>query len=258
MCRPLGKAVDHKPFKSISSADVKIIVDLTKPLQSEVELERDDGEIILLSVHYPWLPPLCSLCGEIGHKAALCPRVYGPENKPHKAPKAAQAKDLSKPPQAPEVHKEKASLKETKSVWKPVASHSVSSSVPSTNVNSSLALPPVTGSSPGLSQGDKESSATVSMVLVVVDHSFTPAQKTFQRKAPQKSSTLSPQTSNPFDVLQDDSLALVTSEISSKGALTEAPIAPTTGPKKKRKVHSTSLIFSRDDPPIIGEMHHNP
>ncbi|XP_010488698.1 PREDICTED: uncharacterized protein LOC104766492 [Camelina sativa] len=43
--RPLGRAVDHKPFTSISSAEVKVIVDLTKPLPPMLELEREDGQV---------------------------------------------------------------------------------------------------------------------------------------------------------------------------------------------------------------------
>lgn len=72
--RPLGQVVDAKPFKSISSADIKVIMDLTKPLPKEFEIEREDGKICLLSVSYPWLPPLCSVCNEIGHKESLCPK----------------------------------------------------------------------------------------------------------------------------------------------------------------------------------------
>ncbi|KAF2535789.1 hypothetical protein F2Q68_00020442 [Brassica cretica] len=44
ICTPLGRVVDAKPFTSISSAEVKVIVDLTKPLPAEVELECDNGK----------------------------------------------------------------------------------------------------------------------------------------------------------------------------------------------------------------------
>lgn len=71
--RPLGQIVDAKPFNSVSSVDVKVIVDLTKPLPNSIEIERDDGAVVLLSVTYPWFPPLCPVCNEIGHKANLCP-----------------------------------------------------------------------------------------------------------------------------------------------------------------------------------------
>ena len=61
----LGRVVDAKPFTSISSAEVKVIVDLTKPLPPELELECDDGRILMLSVTYPWLSPLCRICNAI-------------------------------------------------------------------------------------------------------------------------------------------------------------------------------------------------
>lgn len=73
ICTPLGRVVDSKPFTSISAADVKVIVNLTKPLPSEVEIECDDGSVSIMAVTYPWLPPLCPNCNEIGHKAGLCP-----------------------------------------------------------------------------------------------------------------------------------------------------------------------------------------
>lgn len=57
VCYPLGRVVDSKPFTSVTSADVKVIVDLTKPLPPEVEVECDDGNVLLISITYPWLPP---------------------------------------------------------------------------------------------------------------------------------------------------------------------------------------------------------
>ncbi|CAA7043735.1 unnamed protein product [Microthlaspi erraticum] len=125
VCRSLGRAVDHKPFTSINSAEVKVVVDLTKPLPPEVELERDDGKILVLQVTYPWLPPSCSLCGEIGHKDTLCPRVYGPENKPRDYgsdnKKRSQVKPRSGAP--PHEHSQipkKEIISSKQAIWKPV------------------------------------------------------------------------------------------------------------------------------------------
>ncbi|WZY69933.1 hypothetical protein YC2023_002173 [Brassica napus] len=95
VCVPLGKVVDSKPFTSISSAEVKVIVDLTKPLPAEIELECEDGSILLLNVIYPWLPPLCSLCGERGHKESLCPAA------PHRAKNQDKHRPSSKKSQKP-------------------------------------------------------------------------------------------------------------------------------------------------------------
>lgn len=74
IARPLGQMVDAKPFSSINSADIKVIVDLTKPLPKELEIERDDGLLCIISFSYPWLPPLWPTCNTIGHKAAFCPQ----------------------------------------------------------------------------------------------------------------------------------------------------------------------------------------
>ncbi|KAJ0258954.1 hypothetical protein HA466_0076630 [Hirschfeldia incana] len=101
VCSPLGRVVDAKPFTSISSADVKVIVDLTKPLPSEIELECDDGKILVLQITYPWLPPLCPTCNEIGHKAALCPLSTGKEKQDIKGKGVATDVDNTKDWQAP-------------------------------------------------------------------------------------------------------------------------------------------------------------
>nr|VDD37093.1 unnamed protein product [Brassica oleracea] len=71
--KPLGKIVDAKPFSSVSSVDVKVIVDLTVKLPAIVEIERENGLVDVLQVSYPWLHPLCPVCNEIGHKANFCP-----------------------------------------------------------------------------------------------------------------------------------------------------------------------------------------
>lgn len=264
VCRPLGKAVDFKPFKSISSADVKIIVDLTKPLQSEIELERDDGTILLLSVVYPWLPPLCPLCSEIGHKEALCPRVYGPENKPRKSTKNSPAKDPPKASapvssQSSEKRKEKEpTTTAPKSAWKPVATPSASSPASTATsqapqVTSPLAIIPVTA--PSQDEIQSSDKGLGSMELIVVDKPFTPAPKTLSTKTRGRLTSIIPTTSNSFDILQDDSLALIIPDTSQ---LESGLLPPNSVQKKKRKVNSSSLIFSRDDPPITGEMRHNP
>lgn len=73
IAKPFGKVVDVKLFTSINSAEIKVIANLTTTLPSTMEVERDDGQVVLLSFSYPWLPPLCSLCNKIGHKVAFCP-----------------------------------------------------------------------------------------------------------------------------------------------------------------------------------------
>ncbi|KAL0683461.1 LOW QUALITY PROTEIN: hypothetical protein Bca4012_050309 [Brassica carinata] len=71
--KPLGRIVDAKPFSSVSSVDVKVVVDLTVKLPTSVEIERENGLVDVLEASYAWLPPLCPVCNEIGHKASFCP-----------------------------------------------------------------------------------------------------------------------------------------------------------------------------------------
>ncbi|KAJ0262185.1 hypothetical protein HA466_0051620 [Hirschfeldia incana] len=101
ICSPLGRVVDAKPFTSISSAEVKVIADLTKPLPAEIELECDDGKILILQLTYPWLPPLCPVCSEIGHKAAFCPSSKAKEKSDSKGKSVVNDTDPEHDWQAP-------------------------------------------------------------------------------------------------------------------------------------------------------------
>lgn len=57
---------------SLTVSHVKVEVDLTKPLPSVVEFERESGEVVEVSVHYPWVPPTCTHCHELGHIIRNC------------------------------------------------------------------------------------------------------------------------------------------------------------------------------------------
>ncbi|CAN6988286.1 unnamed protein product [Brassica rapa subsp. trilocularis] len=83
---PIGVIVDAKPFSSVSEVDIKVVVDLLQPLLKTVEVEREDGGIQVISVTYPWLPPLCPVCNELGHKAQLCPVAQKASGDKGKAP----------------------------------------------------------------------------------------------------------------------------------------------------------------------------
>lgn len=56
-----------KNLVSLTVSHVKVEVDLTKPLPSVVEFQRQSGEVVEVLVHYPWVPPTCSHCHELGH-----------------------------------------------------------------------------------------------------------------------------------------------------------------------------------------------
>ncbi|WZZ59721.1 hypothetical protein YC2023_059828 [Brassica napus] len=67
--KPLGRIVDAKPFSSVSSVDGKVVVDFTVRMPETSEIERENGLVDVLEVSYSWLPSLCPICNEIGHKA---------------------------------------------------------------------------------------------------------------------------------------------------------------------------------------------
>ena len=76
---------------SLTLSHVKVEVDLTKPLPHVVEFERQSGEVVEVQVDYPWLPPMCSHCNELGHVVRNCllytpPKVPDPSAPGDKAP----------------------------------------------------------------------------------------------------------------------------------------------------------------------------
>nr|VDD54901.1 unnamed protein product [Brassica oleracea] len=69
-----------KNLVSLTLSHVKVEVDLTKPLPSIVEFTRQSGEVVEVLVTYPWLPPTCSHCKELGHIVKNC--LHIPLTKP--------------------------------------------------------------------------------------------------------------------------------------------------------------------------------
>ncbi|RID64882.1 hypothetical protein BRARA_D00118, partial [Brassica rapa] len=67
---------------SLTLSHVKVEVDLTKPLPSIVEFERENGEVVEVAVHYPWVPPTCSHCHELGHIIRNCLLYSPPQTDP--------------------------------------------------------------------------------------------------------------------------------------------------------------------------------
>ncbi|KAL0696174.1 hypothetical protein Bca4012_063354 [Brassica carinata] len=61
-----------KNMVSLTVSHVKVEMDLTKPLPPIVEFERESGEVVEVLVHYPWVPPTCSHCHELGHIVRNC------------------------------------------------------------------------------------------------------------------------------------------------------------------------------------------
>lgn len=61
-----------KNLTNLEVAHVKVDADLSCPLPSLVELKRQSGAIIPVTVEYPWVPPSCSHCKQIGHIIKDC------------------------------------------------------------------------------------------------------------------------------------------------------------------------------------------
>ncbi|XP_018436060.2 uncharacterized protein LOC108808404 [Raphanus sativus] len=80
---------------SLTLSHVKVEVDLTKPLPSVVEFERQSGEVAEVLVEYPWLPPTCSHCHELGHVIRNC-LLYSPPKAPPPAAKVPGNKQKQK------------------------------------------------------------------------------------------------------------------------------------------------------------------
>lgn len=91
---------------SLKVSHAKVLVDLTKTLPSVVEFTRDNGQVVEVEIVYPWLPPTCSHCKELGHIVRNClklppeqappPKVAGPKSKERKASGAPSRKGKEK------------------------------------------------------------------------------------------------------------------------------------------------------------------
>ncbi|KAL0669519.1 hypothetical protein Bca4012_032223 [Brassica carinata] len=69
-----------KNLVSLTLSHVKVELDLTIPAPSVVEFERESGEVVEVSVTYPWLPPTCSHCKELGHVIRNCLKWTPPKD----------------------------------------------------------------------------------------------------------------------------------------------------------------------------------
>lgn len=57
---------------SLTLSHVKVEVNLSQPLPSVVEFVRQSGEVVEVQVDYPWVPPTCAHCKELGHISKNC------------------------------------------------------------------------------------------------------------------------------------------------------------------------------------------
>ncbi|KFK44260.1 hypothetical protein AALP_AA1G235300 [Arabis alpina] len=64
-----------KNLTRVNEAHIKVVMDVTKPLPTVIELERDNGHVDVVEVEYPWIPPTCAHCKEIGHIQRNCHKL---------------------------------------------------------------------------------------------------------------------------------------------------------------------------------------
>ncbi|CAA7048423.1 unnamed protein product [Microthlaspi erraticum] len=106
-----------KNLVSLTLAHVKVEVNMTKELPDVVEFERESGEVVEVQVEYPWLPPKCSHCHELGHIAKNCLLLPPPSKAVPPSPSKGQESKLQsskKPKTKPENLPETASQTSTK------------------------------------------------------------------------------------------------------------------------------------------------
>ncbi|XP_022547417.2 pollen-specific leucine-rich repeat extensin-like protein 1 isoform X1 [Brassica napus] len=136
-----------KNLVSLTLSHVKVELDLTKPAPDVVEFTRESGEVVEVLVSYPWLPPSCSHCKELGHIAKNClllPFAQPPPPPDRSAKKAPSNRNL--PPKY--VPKQPTPKPGPTSISTPSAS-TVSFSPPVTiSPPSSTVPPPVSSKSP--------------------------------------------------------------------------------------------------------------
>lgn len=81
-------------LSSISVAHVKVEVDTTVPLPTVVEVGRQNGTFVKVSVEYSWIPLICAHCKEVGHISRNCPLIpFPPKTAPPASRKSQQKKD---------------------------------------------------------------------------------------------------------------------------------------------------------------------
>lgn len=84
---------------SIEVAHVKVDADLSQQLPRLVQIKRQSGEIIPVQVEYPWVPPSCSFCNQIGHIVRDClhtTQTWVPTNQNKQSPNDEPVKNQNK------------------------------------------------------------------------------------------------------------------------------------------------------------------
>lgn len=214
---------------SLSVAHVKVERNLSEPLPSSVEIVRDSGEVITIDVQYPWIPPTCSHCKEIGHNIRFCPSITLSWFETKKSPDVDvnKGKVTKESVNKGKVHVDASPVLPPKIVKQAACSiipPSDAASVSGTTVSSSEALPPLRSGS----------SVSASQVIQKINSHFISPKKASKLPTPppQISSPMECSTSplaaseiatyNPFDVLAPPSVSIKNSDSSSLSVTTNS------------------------------------
>ncbi|KAL1202244.1 hypothetical protein V5N11_018197 [Cardamine amara subsp. amara] len=58
-----------KNLTNLELVHVKVKANCTKPLPAKAELIRENGDILPLTVEYPWIPPTCPNCNQMNQQS---------------------------------------------------------------------------------------------------------------------------------------------------------------------------------------------
>ncbi|KAF2576317.1 hypothetical protein F2Q70_00001548 [Brassica cretica] len=255
-----------KNLVSLTLSHVKVEVDLTKPLPSVMEFERQSGEVVEVLVHYLWVPPTCSHCHELGHIVQNClsyippPPADPPGNqskaqgkRPLVADQTSSQKPSQKPTQSPsqtpsqtprKIHqKKKSSSIIPTQQYVPVIGNKFSQLAQESNSGSSLILP---ASSPMQVDNPISSASTVNSPPC-----FSPEPNPRPSlKRCRSSPTLSPPPSshpNPFAPLSSTNCqATIDSTLSLQTFLSITPYPKNTSAPIQTTSLNTSTPISQD------------
>ncbi|GKA76547.1 putative non-LTR retroelement reverse transcriptase, partial [Tanacetum coccineum] len=76
MTSPIGEPIRLHPetemCKNFEEGRVFVEADLTKPLPTQYNFDTEEGENVLVTFEYPWLPPRCHQCSNWGHNIDDC------------------------------------------------------------------------------------------------------------------------------------------------------------------------------------------
>ncbi|KAF3546602.1 hypothetical protein DY000_02006309 [Brassica cretica] len=256
----------QKPLETPVTPNPSIEVDLTKPLPSVMEFERQSGEVVEVLVHYLWVPPTCSPCHELGHIVRNClsyippPPADPPGNqskaqgkRPLVADQTSSQKPSQKPTQSPsqtpsqmprKIHqKKKSSSIIPTQQYVPVIGNKFSQLAQESNSGSSLILP---ASSPMQVDNPISSASTVNSPPC-----FSPEPNPRPSlKRCRSSPTLSPPPSshpNPFAPLSSTNCqATIDSTLSLQTFLSITPYPKNTSAPIQTTSLNTSTPISQD------------